>query len=61
MGIEPPVLALVSGDDGGHSVPGPGHQESPRICHPAIGVMAVVASISSNLRVDIRFQKVFFG
>ena len=36
MGIEAPALALVSGDDGSHLVPGLGHQELARGGDPAM-------------------------
>ena len=50
MGIEAPALALVSGDDGGHPVPGLGHQELARGGGPAISeVSAVVTCVWPNL------------
>ena len=46
MGIEALALALVSGDDGGHLVPGLGHQELTRGGGPASGeVPAVVTRV----------------
>mgnify|MGYP006903766752 CR=1 FL=1 len=44
MGIEAPALALVSGDDGGHPVLVPRHEELARGGGPAIGVMAAVVT-----------------
>ena len=44
MGIEAPALALVSGDDGSHLVPGLGHQELARGGDPAMCVMSAVVT-----------------